>query len=54
MNELVSSNITEPSPARDSVLSMLSHSDSKTLLILGGMFCLNRYHLCWMRKPLGK
>lgn len=40
MNELVSSNITEPSPARDSVLSMLSHSDSKTLLILGGMFCL--------------
>ena len=40
MNELVSSNITEPSSARDSVLSMLSHSDSKTLLILGGMFCL--------------
>lgn len=43
MNELVSSNITditEPSPARDSVLSMLSHSDSKTLLILSGMLCL--------------
>ena len=40
MNELVSSNITEPSPARDSVLSILSHWESKTLLILSGMLCL--------------
>lgn len=40
MNELVSSNITEPFPTSASVLSMLLHLDSKTLLIMGGMVCL--------------
>lgn len=40
MNGLISSGTPAQHPVQESLLSSLSHLDSKTLVIVSGMFCL--------------